>query len=190
MLFLKIIFISSIVAWLFPIFRQYKHKYFYFFLILAFGDPFNLLIVELLHISLERSSLLSALLMVLSFIGPFKKRFWLYTSILLLLGCVIIKLVPISDYVLEFLIMVLLLILVFFTLKALIFNSLNTKSINLFYFVLFLYALSLALKYYIVLTLVTDYFIYFQLTNIFEILIAVFFSFYNEENSIKIKFEG
>lgn len=187
MILAEIIWYVSIGAWFFPLIRQYKHKYFHFFLILAFSDPFNFLMFHVFHFSVERSLLISTLLMIFSFSNFYRNHFYIYSLIILVTGTLILTLLPISDYSLEFLILMFLLVIVFIALKLLVLDTMHTKTIGLFHLVLFLYVLSLALKFFIDLTLIVDFYIYFQITTTFEILVAVFFCFYNESNTKRIK---
>jgi hypothetical protein len=190
MLIAEVIVYLSIAAWFFPVFKQFKHKYYYLFLILALGDSITMIMYELFKFDVERSMLITALLMVFSFLSIYKKHFFIYSLTVMLLGYLALILVPINEYILKFIIMILLLIMVFFVLKALIIDSLTYKSISLFYLILFVYVLSLALKFYITLTLVLDSIVYYHITTIFEIVVAIFFTFYNEENAKRIKLEG
>ncbi len=190
MILAKIIFFISIVAWFFPLFKQYKHNYFYYFLILALTDPISYLLVKLFRFDVERSLLIAALLMVFSFISFYKKHFASYSLIIFISGLVTFTYIPINDYISKFLILVFLLVIVYLVLKAMIVDAMKEKSMSLFYLVLFVYVLSLTLKFYIELTLVMDSFIYFYITTGFEILAAIFFSLYNEENCKRIKLES
>ena len=40
----------STLAWIFPIFRQYKNNIFYFFLFLGISDPISLLLLKTVHL--------------------------------------------------------------------------------------------------------------------------------------------
>jgi hypothetical protein len=61
-------------------------------------------------------------------------------------------------------------------------------NINLFFFVLILYETSALSKYLILLFELPVKVIYFNLTTAFEILIALYFTFYTTDNSPKIPF--
>jgi hypothetical protein len=189
MLVAKIIFYLSVVAWFFPLFRQYKHDYFCYFLILALTDPVCYLMTILFKFNVERGLFVAALLMAFSFTDFYKKHFYLYSSIIFVCGSIILSFIHLSDYVAKFLTLILLLIIVYIVLKLVVMDSMKEKALSIFYLVLFVYVLSLALKFYIELTRIVDSVTYFYITTLFEILAAIFFSFYNEVNSKRIKLE-
>ncbi len=66
-------------------------------------------------------------------------------------------------------------------------DVLNNRKINFFYFVLALYEFSKIAKYIILAIELKTGIIYFNLTGLFEILIGLYFVFYNENNAAKFK---
>lgn len=177
------------VAWFLPLPRQYGHKHFYFFLIVALTDPLTLLVYEFFHFSVERSLIISTLLLILSLKKSYTRRFIFLSILTIFSGSIILNFVRIDEYTLKVLLLILLILLLYYALRLLIVNWAKSRSINMFYLILFAYVFSLVLKLYIELTLVLDYFLYFQITSFFEILFAIFFIIYNEENAKRIFLE-
>ena len=79
----KAISIISIVIWLFPLIRQYKTEYFYFFLVLAIADPLMFAIVLIWKITAQITA--PFFLLILSGSLRPKKLLWLPFALIFLL---------------------------------------------------------------------------------------------------------
>lgn len=72
-------------------------------------------------------------------------------------------------------------ILVFFIKRAILYIA-NNQKVNLFHAVLLLYVLTIILKFFVRQVDVNAGSVYFVVTGMFEILIAVFFTIFREDN--------
>jgi hypothetical protein len=64
----RIIIYISIVLWTFPLYKQYKTRYFVYFLILSLADPVKLSLFFLFHLGFQKLSWVIILLMLISLI--------------------------------------------------------------------------------------------------------------------------
>lgn len=180
-----VIFYISVFVWLLPPFKQYRTDYFYFFLILAIADPFKLIFYYAGDYSPVDISFFFLTLLCFSLFIPLIKRYYLAIIILALifsyLGNHLSTTVGYFTKVLAY--SYLLVVFMMRMSKQLV----QFGIINIFYFVIILYTLSIILKF---ITLIFDLntgTIYFYLTSAFQILIALFFIFFNVDDK-KIQF--
>lgn len=178
MLITQIIAFTSMALWLMPPFRQYKSKYFSFFLVLSLGDPATMLLYStgLLPSGGVHFFILS-IFMFLSYdnFAPVRKK-KLLEFLVVLLCIVLFFLTKNANYgvlLLNFALLILFL-------KDAILHTAKYYEINFFYFVLVLYELSLILKFISIVSSFYNY-TYFYLTTVVEMLLAVFFIFYRED---------
>lgn len=87
MKFSQIVFLVSIISWVFPVIKQRNTDYFYFFFILAMADPLRLLIYQLCGILPISYFPLFSFLLILSLS---KKKYYLFISA----AAVILTLMP------------------------------------------------------------------------------------------------
>jgi hypothetical protein len=59
MMLLRIIYIACIIVWAVPPFRQYKTKYFPYFLALAAADPVKVLLKTMLNVEMWQGHVMS-----------------------------------------------------------------------------------------------------------------------------------
>jgi len=71
--------------------------------------------------------------------------------------------------------------------KKFVINVKETESLNLFYMMLIFYNFSTVMKVFFRISHGSTGYLYFFLTNFFQIFIAIYFSFYNVNNAKKIK---
>ena len=185
MVFPKIIFFISISIWLFTPFRQYKNRYFLYFLILAILDPLVLIIQLFGSIQPSRIYLIGVLFQIISLLN-FRKTIN-YKIILLLIiitniwfsfnfGILAINLCLILEN---------LIVLTIF-LKISILNTYENMQINSFYVVIIFYLISIITKFLVGITDLKFGVPYFYLTSAFEIIIGIFFIFFNDKNSPRL----
>ena len=179
----------STFAYLFPPFRQYRGKYFLFFLILALGNPITLLIVFSIHLDPKRIVCLIAWSMLLALVrfGSSKRLFIIKVSfsLFLLVG---IFLIPV-DFVQLISITIDYLILVYFLKEAIIYYK-DSSSIHSGFVVLILYSMGLIFKLYLAISSLQLGHIYYYIMDLFEIIVAIFFTIYKVENSPKFKLQN
>lgn len=177
-----IIFWFSVFFWIFPAIRHYKTELFWYFLTLALSDPlahilknttiFRIYDVHLIFVFLASLSLYWLIL---------KKKYVriiLTCAFLLVLG----SFFSTSNFSYKIIALIHLLILVFFLMRSIHFIAENSK-LNIFHLFLLLYETSIILKILALLTQADTGIIFFYATSIFQILLAIFFGMFKEENS-------
>lgn len=179
----KILFFVSIVVWLFPPIRQYRNKYFFFFLVLALADPLSILLrVTSTYYTDYSYFILVNYLLFLSIIERNTlnkyKTLWIVFSFIF-----------ISIFFFTFQSKLLLILLLFtnatiiFTfLKSYIIEFVNQKN-NLFLLCLIFYQLTNISKILNLLLGFADATAFFIITTIFQIAFGLFFSIFRENNS-------
>ena len=181
----QIILTLNIFVWFFPPIKQYGGKYFYYFLILALSDPLNIAIRQVFHFTFYLHLILDLFLILSLF--DFRMLKNIPFVILLILFSVGANIFLTPDSVAVLMIICDLIILTIFLKRAVLYLR-DYGNINLFFFVLILYETSTISKYLILLFELPVKIIYFNLTTAFEILIALYFTFYTTDNSPKIPF--
>ncbi len=171
---------------MFPPFRQYKTKYFLFFLILALTDPVVYILLKSLSFQIIRSTLIITFFMILSLIDSNKlKKGWIFILLsLLVLLTAAVKLPVKEAYQVK---IILSCIILFLILKDSLLYLNKHQTINLFYLVLILYEITIVIKFIYTASRTHTGTIYFYTTGFFEIFIGLFFSFYSKKNSPKYK---
>lgn len=178
LLFKIIVFIST-VFWLLPPLKQYKSRFFLFFLVLALTDPLGIVLGKTFHFIPYLLYNFSGIVayFVLFDLKKFKKRNVLISVILIALAG--LSSYSPSKYTFYFIIFINFLILVRFLKIALIFVVENSL-VNIFHMVLILYQATSILKMLSVVENFSSGIYYFAITNIFQILIAIFFTIFRE----------
>ena len=181
-----IVFISSILIWFFPPFRQYKTEYFLFFLFLALADPIVLLLNIFLAVEPIYEYLVISFLLILALINRRKlKKNWIIIilSFLILLTAIItLPLKTMSEITI-----LLSSIVLFIILKNSLLYFNENHTINLFFLILILYEITIIIKFIYTTSRTHSGTVYFYTISFFEVFIGIFFSFYNKENSPKFK---
>ncbi len=179
----------SIFIWLLPPIRQYKGNYFYFFLVLALLDPIVYVVRFILPLDPMRIYTLCTIFLVFALIKIRHNKFnWFYIAVLTIINTYLSF--SLSFDLLKLYLILQLIVVFFIILRKTLLDTFTNGQINLFYFVLVLYLLSVLTKMLITFTQFSSGIFYFYFTTAFEILIAVFFIFYNDVNIPKIKLNG
>ncbi len=177
----RIIMYISIVAWLFPPIKQYKQSMFSFFLILALTDPLAIIIGKFLefppHIFYNFSCVI--LLFSLNNFKDLNKKSILLIILLLIIGFMSSQ--SPSKFTFYYIILINFIILFKFLIRTLLF-VMNNSLINIFHMILILYQTTIILKVLSVVENFSSGVYYFALTNIFQIVIAIFFTIFNEND--------
>ncbi|MEW6004422.1 MAG: hypothetical protein AB1695_03820 [Stygiobacter sp.] len=177
----KLIMYVAIVAWLLPPLKQYKDDLFFYFLVLALTDPIAIIIGKLMHFSPYLFYNFSSVVLLYSlsnFKNLNKKSISLF-FILIIIGYLASQ--SPSKFTFYYIILINFIILLKLMVRTLLF-VINSSLINIFHMILILYQTASILK---VLSLVENFssgIYYFALTNIFQILIAIFFTIFNEND--------
>lgn len=184
MIHLYIILYLNTLVWLLIPFRQFRTRFFGYFLVLGLMDPIYLILVK--FDSVESSIYYSFITILLLYptlfsIGKRTKSM----LILFFLGLVILFILQFIEQILITQLLMHLVVLLFFIKHSILYLSQN-KSLLLFHLVLIVYEFSIILKFFVPLGNIEMGPEYFYFTTAIQIFIGIYFLFYNETNSIKI----
>jgi len=176
---LLIIYLSAF-AWIFPIFRQYKSNLFYFFLFLGISDPLTIFLFHVFHISPGIIFVIFAPILFYTINIDRQKKFSINSIeiFVFLLTLILFFTVPNNDVIM---LVIYTMILIRVLYKILI--ELHHKQIvNIFHIVLAFYMTTSVASLLIYLNGDHQAIILFYINLAFQILIAVFFSIFSEDN--------
>jgi len=184
----KIIAYISIFFWLFPPFRQYKGRYFYYFLILALSDPLALIVVSLIGILPLFIHAIAGLLLLYSFDSiEYLKKYLLANMVFILAFFLFLFLLDNLLY----LILALHLLILYRFIRLSLLNTFSKNELNIFLLVLVFYEISIVVKTIVFVSGTNLGIIFFYLTLSFQILFAIFFTIFREGSSfLKLKFKA
>ncbi|MCX7876522.1 MAG: hypothetical protein N2321_10205 [Melioribacteraceae bacterium] len=182
----KLVYFSGIIVWILPAIRQYKTEFFDFFLILALIDP-----VAVVYGYFAKASIplwlttLFAYLLIISLLSEDNIKKLRY--ILILIPIVFMISIPLiqREYFLYLIITENIIIFIFF-LKFLITHYVNHQKINLFYFMLCFYELTVILKLSNLIIGFSNAILFYFFTGIAQIIFGFFFSIVREDESTVI----
>ena len=179
-----ITYLSSIVWLLIPI-RQYKTRFFLFFLLLGLYDPVFISAFYLFNVDVSVLYLLGTCLLPYAVLFNVKVRTKYFITIFLFIICgIVVFYFPTKIIILQLMIH----LLIFFSfLKTFTISYSDIRKLSVFFLILLSYEFSLLFKFFIYLTEFEIGMMYFHLTTVFQILIGIFFLFINEKNSPMIK---
>jgi hypothetical protein len=177
---LYIIIYISIAVWLLPPFRQYKGNYFFYFLILALSDPVSLAASNFFGVYGQNVHSISAYLMIISLIY-FPKN-----SKPKMILVIPMTLIFISGYIyidnLTYLLFLLHILILIVFLKRTLILVYKHNTINLFYWVLLFYEVSLVINIYLMLEVDDIKVVIYYATLFFQIFVAIFFTIFIEKS--------
>lgn len=175
-----IILYLSILAWIFPIFRQYRCNIFYFFLILGISDPLAVVYVKTIHSSPVYISVIMAPLLFYSVNIDRQKKFTITPLEISVFILTAVLLFTISNLDLIMLIIhTLVLIRIIF---KIIIELHHKQIINIFHLVLAFYMTTSVASLIIFLNGDHQAIILFYINLAFQILIAIFFATFREDH--------
>lgn len=172
----KILFYTSIVIWLFPPVRQWKTKYFYFFLILALADPVSMFLKN--YVLSSNIHFYYPFISLLLFFSVYRKdnaneKFYFPVTLTISSFTFILTLImeqsQLAVGILHFLI-------VFLFLKEFIIRFSFKSELDIFLLIVIFYEFTTILKYLNVTFGFTNATAYFIITSIFQISFGLFFS--------------
>ena len=176
----------SILTWGIIPFRQFKKKFFIFFLILALMDPIIITAFLLFHVDPLRIYVPLVLLSIYSLfeVKTIKKNIFLF--ILIIASSLVFSFLG-NNELLRICLMFLILVTFIIFFKFALIELYKEEHINIFYFVLCVYEISLLLKFMLEIINIKTGAIFFILSLLFEVFIGTYFIIYNEVTSPKIK---
>ncbi|MGE5363211.1 MAG: hypothetical protein ACM3SM_03705 [Bacteroidota bacterium] len=187
------IFIAEIQTfiWLLPPLRQYRSRFFWFFLNLALSDAIVALAFDVFDIKFYPQYLYTVFAPLLFFAVLYHSvRFSLYVPVIttVVLSGILYIFGSLISY-LEYICIIIHLMIIYLLVKETIISLSQTRSFNVFILVLSLYELSQALKWYQFAMRTRTGFVFFYITTVFEILLAIFFTVFRPDSpSMTIKF--
>ncbi|MHB8905112.1 MAG: hypothetical protein ACYC4T_07780 [Melioribacteraceae bacterium] len=173
----------SMFFWIFPAVRQYKTELFWYFLVFAFADPLSIIITTQIHYvsNIPRTQIFFSFLLMLSVLWSFKSKKSIKIFTASVLSLVLFSLFSNRTLAYSLLILIHVIITFFFIKRTFAFTA-NSGKVNIFHLILLLEEISIVLKTSTMLISFNPGYSYYIATNAFEILIAIFFTLYKEEN--------
>lgn len=174
------IYYISTIAWVFPIFRQFRCNLFYFFLVLGLSDPISIFVTETFSLRPEIIQVIIAPILFYAINIDRQKKFYLNKLEVFIF---------ILTYTLYFLInnpnIVLLIIFVLITIRSIfkiIIELHHHQKINIVHLVLAFYMISSVASLIIYLNGDHQGIVLFYINLAFQTLIAIFFSIFREDD--------
>lgn len=178
----SIVYINSIVWLIIPI-RQFKTRFFLFFLILGLLDPTAYIWDHIFKLNIAVPYFLGTIILLYPALFEIKKQIKLWL-ILTLFSTGLIVVFYASNISIIIQIVIHLIIFISF-LKVLVIYFSENRKLLLFHLMLVLYEFSLLLKFFVYYNEVGVGPAYYYVTTAFEIMIGIFFIFVNEINGPK-----
>jgi len=180
----KLLFFTSVIIWLLPPFKQYKGRYFVFFIILACHDPIHLLSILIFNFYLpSQITILFNYCLLLSLIEKnLLKKHWIWIFIIVLVLLALMALHFTRNQITLALIIIqsgITLII----LKNLITNYVSAGKLSLFHVVFLFYQFTAIAKFSNLIIGFSDATAFFILTSIAQIIFGLFFSIFREDKS-------
>lgn len=171
----------SFWVWIFPVFRQYKNQYFYFFLFLPVFDIMTVVFRNYLFISSNAPYVIQALLLIASLqkIDTLKKQ--LSLKFVFVLAVIFIVLV-VNNRIFEiYIIGFFQFIILYYILLHFFRYNLEKQTLHLFYIVLVLFQVLNVFKFVNIVALNYTGYFYSTVTTVFQVLTGLFFSFFRPD---------
>lgn len=180
----KFLYFLSIIIWLFPPFRQYRGKYFLFFLILALMDPVALGYGFIFRQNFPiQISTIFVFFLLISLVPRdfFRKYYPVFASLFLVL--VILTLFALNHTQNYGVIILINCGIFLIILKDFITSYARRGNLSLFYFFFIFYELTLIMKLLNVILGFADATAFYVLTSITQIIFGIFFTIYREDKA-------
>ena len=181
-LYFKIILYLTIFIWLLPPFRQFKEKYFYFFLLLAISDLIVFSSNKFFYVDSSYIYILISYFAYLSIMSKIilKKNWYLFLILFLIIISFLFTVKIIS---IRYLIFIFINILIFTKILFTFITDIGLhKILKIFLIVFLLYELTVIFKFVNLIIGFTDSYSYYFITSVFEFFVGVFFSVFKEDN--------
>lgn len=172
----------SVVFWLLPPFRQFKGRFFYYFLIMALSDPINIFCVEEFRAPLYTIHSIAGLFLIFSLTfnqNGFKKKLFLALSLFFVF---IWGMIYFENHL--YFLLTIHSIIFLILLKIAILPIYQENTINIFYFALLFYELSIVLNLSLIMGGSNIKMLLFYMTLSIQVLMAIFFTIFTEKSEI------
>jgi len=172
--------VTSIFFWLLPPFRQFKTKYFFYFLILALSDPITYLYLKVFGYPLYLVHSFASMLTY--FVIMYKSEQKKYNVILfiLLISGLLVGMLLVDN--LQILVLIFNALVLFKFIKTAVIPIFFNNNLNLFYLALIFYELSIVTNVAIALGGGQIKVPLFFVTLSFQILLAIFFTIFTDKS--------
>lgn len=170
----------SLFVWLLPPLKQFRGRFFYYFLLQAISDPL-VLILFMFKIPNLPIYLVKNLLLILLLWKPneaVKKLLYVIPFLIL----VYITASMIHYTIINFIIAAAHVFILYFIFKLATADVIDLNKLKVFYIVIILYELSAILKHLFIIYSIHTGSVYYYLTTAFEILLGLFFFFIREDD--------
>lgn len=176
-----IILYLSMFFWIFPAVRQYKTEMFWYFLVLALSDPISL-ILRALRINYPHTTLILYFALLLTVMLPLFKRPSTKAVLFIILTLSIYSFFDSVMFTANVKLLIHVIIIFYFSQRSLLFIK-QTDKVNIFHLFLLLEEISIVLKVLAALDGTKTGLAFFVVTNGFQILIAIFFTIFKENDN-------
>lgn len=184
MLIIKSIAYVTIIVWLIVPVRQFKTRFFLFFLILGLLDPTAYVLGQIFKLNISISYFLGTIILLYPALFEIKKQIKFGLVLVLFTAGIIVVFYAMN---ISLIIQIVIHFMIFISfLKVLVVYFSENRKLLLFHLILVLYEFSLLLKFFIYYNEVGVGPAYYYVTTAFEIMIGIFFVFFNEVNSPKL----
>lgn len=175
----------SVLIWLFPPLKQFRGRYFFYFLFLAVSDPIALLLVSFKLTNLP----LYVVLDLLSLISLWKPELLSKKISYLIIPVMIVYYIAgITHYTFIFCFLILLhIIIIYLIIRIAVADIIEKNRLKYFYFAILLYELTVILKFAFLLANIKTGLIFFYSTTAFETMLALFFILVNENTKLAFR---
>ena len=165
---------ASMIVWILPLFRQYKTRLFYYFLILGLADPVAIVFFYLFNI--DTLFIHSIVGILLFYFVDFERKTILKDRVinLVIIAGFITALFTLSNLILLIIICHFLILLKF--IKHIIIGLYEQGEVNTFYLILVFYELTILVNLIAIIGKTDLGYLLHYLTVLFDVLVAVFFT--------------
>ena len=184
MLILKSIAYITIIVWLIIPIRQFKTRFFLFFLVLGLLDPIAYSLGHILKLNTTVPYLFGTIILLYPALFEIKKQIKLGLVLILFTAGIIVVFYAMN---ISLIIQIVIHFIIFVSfLKVMVVFFSENRKLLLFHLMLVLYEFSLLLKFFVFYNEVGVGPAYYYATTSFEIMIGIFFIFFNEVNGPKL----
>lgn len=172
----------SALFWIFPAVRQYKTELFWYFLVFALSDPIRLILIIIFRTNPSYITLLLNILLLFSVIWQLLKKSSKKAVLFVVSTLFIYSFFTSRIFAINLALLFHIIIIFYFVQRSLSFIT-KTDKVNIFHLFLLLEEISIVLKVLAVLSDAKTGLAFHTATNLFQILIAIFFTLYKEDDS-------
>lgn len=172
---------ASIFIWLLPPLKQFGGRFFYYFIIMAIGDPIAYTLLKLHCHTIPFYSIMELLIIAVLwrpkwlpkkipyFILPMIALYYAVDKIHYFFGYSIIALEHMA--------------ILFFIFRIAANDAIDLKKIKMFYILIIFYELSILIKFIFVTAMIDPGVVYFNIASAFELLLGLSFVFVGEDDA-------